>query len=435
MTGSRAMMEDDREQRLAQQYRVVRARSESHCKPLETEDFGLQACPETSPAKWHLAHTSWFFETFLLRPFLDDYRPLNDQYQYLFNSYYNGIGEQYPRASRGLLSRPTVAEIFRYREHIDRAILRLLEQDQHVAREDIERRLILGLHHEQQHQELFFTDLKYNFAQNPLWPVYLPAPQTPDAIRPTCPEPGWQRFDAGITMIGSDNKAFCFDNETPRHRVWLDTFEIATRPVSNADWLAFMRDGGYQRPELWLADGWAVVTQEQWHKPLYWVGPEPGDDIGHASIWREFTLYGLRPLDPAASVCHLSGYEADAYARWAGARLPSEAEWEHAATTVPIEGHFLDSGLLQPGAAGSGLSQMFGSVWEWTSSAYGPYPGFQAAEGAIGEYNGKFMCNQLVLRGGSCVSERSHLRPGYRNFFYPRDRWQFSGLRLARTVR
>ncbi|MBZ2188353.1 ergothioneine biosynthesis protein EgtB [Alcanivorax sp. JB21] len=425
---------------LLTRYRHVRDASLVHCASLQTEDFGLQAVPETSPAKWHLAHTAWFFETFLLRPFLQGYTEYNAGYAYLFNSYYNGVGAQFPRAERGLLSRPTVEEVIRYRAHVDHAMAQLLNQQDHRDIAVILSRTRLGLHHEYQHQELLFTDLKYNFHCNPLLPAWQPATlpvsdtQTPQT---------WHRFAGGLSHLGVDEEPdqFCFDNETPRHQTLLQPFRLATRPLCNAEVLAFIEDGGYRNPALWLADGWARVQEGRWQHPLYWQQDAHG-------AWHNFTLHGLQPLDPAATACHLSAYEADALARWAGARLPTEAEWEHAANSQlaarspaaspALSGHFLDQGMRHPTAAAADtgpLQQLFGSVWEWTANSYSPYPGYRPAAGAIGEYNGKFMCNQLVLRGGSCVSARQHIRPSYRNFFYPGDRWQFSGVRLARDDR
>lgn len=436
---------------LIAQFTAVRAASERYCAPLAIEDYGLQAMPDTSPAKWHLAHTSWFFETFLLKPFVRDYRVYHRQFEYLFNSYYNGIGAQYPRAQRALLSRPTVDEVYAYRAHVDAAMLALLDTlpDSRPAAETstVIERTVLGLHHEQQHQELVFTDLKYNLAQNPLLPVYqladrqslsdagaLPAAQAARSATPL----DWHYFTGGLIDIGAHNAPamrygdFVFDNETPRHQQYLPPYALASRPLCNAEVLAFIDAGGYRNPALWLADGWATVQQQNWQHPLYWQHGADG--------WQQFTLHGLQPLDPAATAAHLSAYEADALARWYGARLPSETEWEHAARQQQVSGHLLDSRdtspLLQPGIAlreDKKLSQLFGSVWEWTSSSYAPYPGFQPATGAIGEYNGKFMCNQLVLRGGACTTAQDHIRASYRNFFYPPDRWQFSGVRLARS--
>ena len=411
---------------LRDQFRDIRSRSLEYCRPLTPEDHGLQAAAETSPPKWHLAHTTWFFETFILRPFADEYRPFNAAFEYLFNSYYNGVGEQFPRPERGLLSRPTLEEVHAWRRQVDEAVQALLACTDHPEASTIRERVVLGLHHEQQHQELFFTDLKYSFSRNPLYPVYTPVAEEQTSPARAAPL-RWHEYAGGIAALGSNgDREFIFDNEAPRHRVFLEPFALASRPVTNGEFLAFVDDGGYRRPELWLADGWAHRNAHGWQAPLYWVR-----DQGH---WYEYRLHGLLPLDLNAPVCHLSGYEADAFARWYGARLPTEAEWEHVAATQPVDGHFVDRSHYQPlPATGSGEpEQLFGTVWEWTASAYAPYPGYRPAPGALGEYNGKFMCNQWVLRGGSCVSDRRHIRSTYRNFFYPPDRWQFSGLRLAR---
>lgn len=407
---------------LTEQFQRIRRQSVQLCAPLEIEDYGLQAMADTSPPKWHLAHTSWFFETFILKPYAPGYQPFNAAFEVLFNSYYNGIGKQFPRPQRGLLSRPTVAEVLDYREHVDRHMLDLLSQPDLPGRDDVRARTRLGLHHENQHQELFFTDLKYSLHCNPLLPAYSTwrgnwlAPQATQTLR-------WDSFDGGLVDIGGEPAdGFCFDNELPRHKVWLAPFEIADRLVTNHEFLAFIEDGGYQNPALWLSDGWSRCQQDHWQQPLYWQKRD-----GH---WFEFTLYGLQPLDPLRPVCHLSAYEADAFARWAGARLPTEFEWEHARSLQCGAGQFLDQGEFHPRAVSTG--QYMGSVWQWTASAYLPYPGFRPADGAIGEYNGKFMSGQQVLRGGSCVSDAFHIRASYRNFFYAPDRWQFAGLRLAR---
>ena len=419
-----------------QRYRAVRVQSQLACEPLETEDFGLQAEAFTSPPKWHLAHTSWFFETFLLKPFLENYRTPNEQYQVLFNSYYNGVGDQFARPRRGLLSRPTVAEVMAYRAHVDRAVAQLLEEAGHPDRDTILSRCRLGIEHEQQHQELFYTDLKYSLSANPLYPAYTEAPR----VRlPSAAVPGgqtdlqWREFPGGLVSLGTDTErldgdTFAFDNESPEHSVYLNPYALANRLVTNAEFRAFVDDGGYERPEFWLADGWAIVQQEQWRQPLYWL-----DADGEAL---QFTLHGLQARNPDQAVCHLSGYEADAYASWAGARLPTEFEWESAARAQPFAAPDFDPARLHPSHASGDepLLQLYSDCWQWTGSAYRPYPGFRASAGAIGEYNGKFMANQWVLRGGSCVSQRGHLRPTYRNFFYPQDRWQFSGLRLARDL-
>jgi ergothioneine biosynthesis protein EgtB len=402
---------------LQQKFVRVRSASEFHCENLVIEDYGLQAIPETSPAKWHLAHTSWFFETFLLKAFDSNYRSQRPQFEILFNSYYNSIGEQHPRAERALLSRPTVSEVMDYRHEITGHMLKLLGRDDPEVRALTE----LGINHEQQHQELFFTDLKYNFSRNPLLPAYA-EPSAMDS--PDTGASNWLSLAGGEVDIGHNGDDFCFDNETPSHRALLHDFAIADQLVSNADFVAFIEDGGYQRPELWLADGWATVTAQTWTCPLYW---QQRDDQ-----WQEFSLYGLIPLAPNHPASHLSAYEADAYCRWAGYRLPTEFEWEYAASRNPVAGQFLDSGYYHPQENSAG--QLHGSLWQWTSSAYSPYPGYQPAAGAVGEYNGKFMSNQLVLRGGSCVTSRDHIRSSYRNFFYPPDRWQFTGIRMAKWL-
>ncbi len=411
----------DREALIAR-YRAVRAQSERLCAPLEIEDHVIQSAVVASPPKWHLAHVSWFFETFLLKPFLADYRPFRDGYEVLFNSYYQQVGAVWPRAERGLLARPTVAEVRAYRAHVDGAMVRLVEVAGPEAWAEVAARTELGCHHEQQHQELLLTDIKLNFSINPLDPVYLAPPPRPPGAAPAA---GWWSREAGMGEIGHAGDAFAFDNERPRHRLWVDGYRLARHPVTNAEYRAFVADAGYSRPELWLADGWYTVNQEHWEAPLHWRRDGDG--------WAEFTLGGVQPLDDHAPVTHVSYYEADAYARWAGARLPTEAEWELAAAGRPLSGNFVDAGQLQPvaGDAGDDLVKLAGDVWEWTASAYAAYPGYRLPEGAIGEYNGKFMCNQQVLRGGSCATPADHLRVTYRNFFYPHERWQFTGIRLA----
>jgi ergothioneine biosynthesis protein EgtB len=413
-----------------ERFRRVRGLSERLCEPLATEDYGLQTAVEASPPKWHLAHVSWFFETFLLRPYLTGYKVFHPRFEYLFNSYYEQTGTGFwPRPERGLLSRPTVAEVYDYRRHVDAAMVRLIEGCSSKDWPEAASRLAIGLNHEQQHQELLLTDIKCHFAHNPLRPAYrADLPQTPQIqARPL----SWAALEGGVVPIGrgaQDSGGFCYDNERPRHRVFLEPYQLADRPVTNGEFLEFMRDGGYTSPALWLSDGWAEVRKRGWRCPLYWEEGEDG--------WQVMTLAGLRPLSPAEPVCHLSYYEADAYAAWAGKRLPTEAEWEHAATDLPVQGHFVDDGWLHPRPAEpcEGLRQLFGDVWEWTGSAYLPYPGYRAAPGALGEYNGKFMCNQMVLRGGSCATSRDHIRATYRNFFYPHERWQFTGFRLAETL-
>ena len=379
-------------------YQGVRKATMDLAAPLTPEDQVVQAMPDTSPTKWHLAHTTWFFETFILAPNLVGYREFDAAYGFLFNSYYNAIGQRQPRTQRGLLTRPGLDEVLAYRRHVDAAMEAFLPASHGPVAELVE----LGLNHEQQHQELILTDIKYLLGSQPLKPAYLPAP--PDAPIPK-PASEWIAFDEGIRAIGHDGNGFAFDNEGPRHKVFLGTFELASRPVTSGEYLEFIQDDGYARPELWLSDGWDAVHANGWTAPLYWRKAEEG--------WKVFTLQGEQDMDPGKPACHLSHFEADAYARWAGARLPTEFEWE-AASDHP------------------GLSRMFGGVWEWTGSAYLPYPGFSTAEGAVGEYNGKFMSGQMVLRDGSVATPKGHSRPTYRNFFPPGARWQFSGLRLAR---
>jgi ergothioneine biosynthesis protein EgtB len=411
-------------QALAERYQQVRQSTEALSAPLAIEDYVIQSMPDCSPTKWHLAHVSWFFETFLLKPSITNYRPLNPQYAYLFNSYYNAAGDKYPRPQRGLISRPTVDEVYQYRRHVDEHVLDLVECATEQDLPNVVPIVTLGLHHEQQHQELIVTDLKHMLSHNPLHPVYVDRPPNPStAAAPLT----WSDFPEGVYWIGHAGSDFAFDNEEARHREFIQSFRLASRPVTNAEYLSFMQDGGYERPELWLSMGWATVQQQSWQAPLYWQEQD--------QAWWQYTLAGLRQVDPAEPLTHISYFEADAYARWAGARLPTEAEWEVAAMTVPIEGNFVESGRFHPQVhSSSGLSHMFGDVWEWTQSSYSPYPGFRIAPGALGEYNGKFMCNQYVLRGGSCATPRSHIRPTYRNFFPPEARWQFSGVRLAQDA-
>jgi ergothioneine biosynthesis protein EgtB len=409
---------------LIERYRTVRARSEALCAPLEVEDYCLQAMENASPPKWHLAHVTWFFEMFILVPYAKGYRMLREEYAHLFNSYYETAGTFFPRPQRGMLSRPTVDEVYRYRCHVDAALLDLLANppQQHAA--DIRQRLQLGLEHEIQHQELLLMDTRYNFSINPLHPAYhqieLPL------VAPVA-KMGWQEFSAGIVEIGHSGDAFAYDNERPRHKTYVQDFRIATRLVSNAEYLAFIDDGGYERVELWLSDAWRTLKEQSWQAPLYWF--KQGSD------WMHFDLTGAHALRLDEPVSHLSYYEADAYARWAGKRLPTEAEWEHAAGTQTIAGNFLDSGLYVPRPAQQeGMTQLYGDLWEWTLSAYLPYPGFKPLPGTLGEYNGKFMCDQMVLRGGCCVTAQDHIRASYRNFFRAADRWMFSGLRLAEDI-
>ena len=405
----------------AKSYAAVRTMTESLCAPLATEDYVIQSAPECSPAKWHLAHTTWFFEHFILQPLARGYIPFRTCYGYLFNSYYETVGTFFPRSKRGLLSRPTVEEVFQYRAHVDRHMHDLLSAAGSASSElELIQRLTLGLNHEQQHQELLLTDIKNLFALNPLRPVYHAVPHLHAKAVPLA----WMEFSGVMQTVGHADVGFAFDNETPRHRVYLEPFALASRPVTNGEWLEFMQAGGYSAPELWLSDGWRTVQQSNWQAPLYWERTDEG--------WGHMTLGGFVTVDPEAPVCHVSYFEADAYARFAGHRLPTEFEWEVAASSLPLEGNFTDSRLLHPSARTNASRQFFGDVWEWTSSAYMPYPGYEPLAGSLGEYNGKFMVSQLVLRGGSCATPRSHIRSSYRNFFYPPDRWQFTGLRLAR---
>ena len=401
---------------MIERFAEVRAQSLALVAPLEIEDFGVQPMEDASPPKWHLAHTTWFFETFLLKPLLPGYQPFHPQFEVLFNSYYNGVGEQFPRPRRGHLSRPTVAEVLAYRRAVEQAMEKLLA----AGDAEVLRRTELGLHHEQQHQELMLTDLKFNFGHNPLLPAYRADLHAPGPSNGTNPA-GRIDHEGGIVAIGADG-GFAFDNETPRHDTLLRPFQLADRLVTNGEYLDFMEDEGYQRSDLWLSDGWTTVRQRDWQAPLYWREVD--------GAWHEYTLAGSRPLVVDAPVTHLSGYEADAFARWSGARLPTEAEWEAVAESQPCEGNFVERDALHPEPC-LGSAQFFGDAWEWTSSAYGAYPGYRPLEGALGEYNGKFMANQLVLRGGSCATPSDHIRPSYRNFFYPPDRWQFTGVRLA----
>ena len=406
-------------------YHRVRSNSESVCAPLKTEDYCIQTMPDVSPAKWHLAHTSWFFETFLLIPHLKNYRCYDPVYDHLFNSYYLTHGTPFSRPARGLLSRPTVEEIYRYRAAVDEAMLELLSSAGDSDWDEIEQLGLLGLNHEQQHQELLLTDIKHVFAQSPLRPRYR---ELPTALTDQAGAISWHSFEEGIQEIGHHGSGFCFDNELPRHPVMLQAFALASRAVTNGEYIAFIEDGGYQNPALWLSEGWAAVQSNAWFAPLYW---EQRDNE-----WWHMTLGGMRPVDRNAPVCHVSQYEAAAYAAWSGCRLRTEPEWEISASGLPVEGNFRDSGYLQPvaGTGGASLQQCYGDVWEWTASAYSPYPGYRVPEGTVGEYNGKFMSSQMVLRGGSCATPADHMRASYRNFFYPGDRWQFSGIRLARDL-
>ncbi len=420
----------DQSQRLIEQFRQVRDFTARLCRSLEPEDYVVQSMPDVSPTKWHLAHTSWFFETFVVKVWMPRYRSEVPQYAYLFNSYYNAAGDMHRRDLRGLISRPTVAETYRFRESIDLCVIQLLEEADDALLSEIEPVLTLGLHHEQQHQELLVTDIKHVFAQNPLYPVFQPSSPAPSAPNRVAPQ-HFVEFDEAIVTIGHDGAEFSYDNEGPRHRALVPAFSLSNRLVTNGEYLTFMEAGGYTRPEFWLSLGWTTVNEQRWQAPFYWVQRD--------GAWWNFTLSGFRPVDEAEPVTHVSYFEADAYANWDGARLPTEFEWEHAAAGVPMEGNFVDAERFHPvpaaDVADEGvLRQMFGDVWEWTRSAYLPYPGYRAVPGALGEYNGKFMCNQMVLRGGSCATSRSHIRRTYRNFFQPEKRWQFTGIRLARDL-
>ena len=398
---------------LLHRFRAIRAMSTRLRAPLSPEDCQVQSMADASPTKWHLAHTTWFFEQFILEPHLPGYRRFHEQFSFLFNSYYNAVGPRHERPKRGLLTRPGLAEVDAYREHVDAAMERLLAADGPALRPLVE----IGLNHEQQHQELILTDIKHALWSNPLRPAYAAVTHR-DADHTEAPL-GWQRVEEGVHWVGHDGDGFGYDNESPRHRVLLHAYEIASRPVTCGEFARFMEAGGYSDPRWWLDEGWATVQRESWRAPMYWEGS------------RLFTLSGAREIDPHEPVCHLSYFEADAYARWAGARLPSEFEWEVARRDAELEGDFVEDGRFHP-VASNGAA--LGNVWEWTRSHYSPYPGYAPPEGALGEYNGKFMCNQFVLRGGSCATPRSHIRATYRNFFPPQTRWQFCGLRLARDA-
>ncbi len=407
---------------LQARFAAVRRATERLTATLSAEDQVVQSMPEASPTKWHLAHTTWFYEAFILAPHRGGYRVFHQDFGYLFNSYYEAAGPRHPRPRRGMLTRPSLAEIHGYRRYVDEHLAVLVAEADEATWQTVAPLIELGLHHEQQHQELILTDILHAFAQNPLAPAAFPLVEAPPIVAPC--DLGWYGFDGGLRRIGYDGGGFAYDNEGPAHLVHIEPFRLASRLITCGEFLAFIVDGGYREPRLWLADGWAAVEAQGWEAPLYWRRRQ--------GEWWQMTLAGMLPLDRQAPVCHVGYYEADAFARWAGRRLPLEAEWEVAARTVACQGNFADAGVYRPLAAPTtGLSQMYGDAWEWTASAYLAYPGYRPPAGAIGEYNGKFMCNQFVLRGGSCATAADHIRPTYRNFFYPAQRWQFSGIRLA----
>ena len=406
---------------LANWYAAVRDQTTALVEPLSSEDACVQSMPDASPAKWHLAHTSWFFEIFVLEPTVNNYTAFDPDYRILFNSYYNGVGAQFPRPDRGLLTRPGLTTIRDYRQHVDEHMYQLLAVD---PGDDIAGLVEIGLHHEQQHQELILMDIKHLLSMNPTAPCYQAS-----APSPTRSATATQFIDyaGGLVTVGADRQYFAFDNERPRHQAYVADFVLASHVATNGDFLAFIESGAYEDPLLWLADGWATIRANNWRAPLYWRKID--------GEWYEFTLHGLEKLQADLPVVHVSYYEAEAFARWSDARLPTEFEWEVAADGVPLAGVFVDSGELHPQAPSAALnqpSQLFGNVWEWTQSAYSAYPGYLTPDGAIGEYNGKFMSGQMVLRGGCCATPMDHIRATYRNFFYPTNRWQFGGIRLAR---
>ena len=413
---------------LVDRFTKVRFFTNKLCEPLETEDFVIQSMPDVSPTKWHLAHTSWFFEAFVLKKANPDYKSIHPLYSYLFNSYYIQAGDRWTRPNRGLLSRPTVKDIFEYRNYVNEHVQNFIEKSSDKIFNDLAPVIEIGLNHEQQHQELLLTDIKHVLSHNPLHPVY-----SEKSINDSHPikKEQWFIFEKGIYEIGSDGKNFCYDNETPVHKQFLNSFALADRLITNKEFIEFIEDGGYTNPLLWLSDGWAVVENQKWIAPLYWKKND--------GEWYNFTLNGFRKISLDEPVCHVSHFEADAFAAWKGRRLPTEAEWEVAVAAQNIEGNFVDEKQFQPVPLTENdpnkLKQMFGDVWEWTQSAYLPYPGYKTLPGALGEYNGKFMSGQMVLRGGSCATSKSHIRKTYRNFFPPHSRWQFTGIRLAKDIK
>ncbi|MFZ0454733.1 MAG: ergothioneine biosynthesis protein EgtB [Ignavibacteriaceae bacterium] len=411
---------------LLNRFKTVRNFSMEICKPLITEDYVIQSMPDVSPTKWHLSHTSWFFETFVLKDASSNYKSLHPQYAYLFNSYYIQAGERFERPKRGLLSRPSVKEVFQYREYVDQNIISFLEGSDEETFRKLAQVVEIGLHHEQQHQELMLTDIKHAFSINPLHPVYV---EKEDNHIEKISSIRWISFENGIYKIGHSGKGFSYDNETPQHNEYVETFSLASRLITNAEYLKFIEDGGYSKPELWLSDGAAAVEKEKWIAPLYWENIE--------GEWWNFKLTGFKKVNPDEPVCHVSLYEADAFARWAGARLPTEAEWEVAASDSDVKGNFVENRNFHPvpvSEESNKTAQIYGDVWEWTRSSYSPYPGYKTLPGALGEYNGKFMSGQMVLRGGSCATSNTHIRKTYRNFFPPNARWQYMGIRLAKDI-
>ncbi|RLQ96758.1 ergothioneine biosynthesis protein EgtB [Falsibacillus albus] len=423
------MSVQDKVSSIAERYKNIRSLTEKIVYPLETEDYMVQASPDASPPKWHLAHTTWFFEKFILKSYLSQYKELNPHFDYLFNSYYETVGAFHPRHSRGNLARPTVKEVISYRHHVDEHMQKLIGQMNPEEHTDLKDLIEIGLNHEQQHQELLLTDIKFNFSQNPILPTFIKDKDKEKDETETIPyqESTTVEMEGGLVEIGHSGDVFAFDNEGPRHKVWLNPYTLSSHPVMNVEFMEFIADGGYERPELWLSEGWEHVQKEGWNAPLYWKK--------HGDEWHYFTLTGERKVEKYEPVCHVSFYEADAFARWAGKRLPTEAEWEHAFELVKVDGNFLEKEMMHPTwediSIHGPFNKVYGDVWEWTSSAYSPYPGSKPLEGALGEYNAKFMCNQMVLKGGSCATPMSHMRATYRNFFQPEKRWQFSGFRLA----
>jgi ergothioneine biosynthesis protein EgtB len=420
---------------ITRRYVRVRTQTEGLIEPLSAEDAMVQSMPDASPAKWHLAHTTWFFEEFVLARVERGHRWPDERWRVLFNSYYDAVGPRHIRSARGMLSRPSLEEILRWRQSVDQRVVAALA----LADEAAMAATLLGTHHEEQHQELILTDAKHALSNNPMYPTYARTPPPP-STEPASPL-AWLGFEERVFLVGSRGDSFAFDNELPSHREVVGAFAIASRLVTNAEYVAFIEDGGYERVDLWLSDGWSASQSGHWQAPLYWQRPQSVEGCalrsgaGRANDWCAFGLRGLCTLDPDAPVSHVSFYEADAYARWAGARLPTEQEWESVAQDCPVKGNFVDSGFLTPSRAdGRGLTQIFGDVWEWTASAYSAYPRFRPLQGPLGEYNGKFMSGQMVLRGGSCLSPRQHLRATYRNFFPPWARWQMTGIRLTRDA-